>query len=481
MDGYHVKAYIYDLSRGLARTMSVPLLGRQINGIWHTSIVVFNEEFFFGGLGIESCPPGCTILGQPGEVFDLGLSHVPFELFMSYLQELAQTSYKASSYNLLNHNCNNFTSEVAQFLTGRDIPAHITNLPAEVLSTPFGQMIKPFIDNVANTPAGGHVLFDTEGMAPAQVLAPGADLPQTPTVSSASDSGASGGRVAGNGIGATVSSSSASHVAHAGQPVTFSSMKPTIDDVRAMHSSQHGTAGPLLVEAAEFVSSRDCSWSISKAHVEAIASAIAGSATTAPSERLGLLLLLQRCIADPRIADLWLLAGSSFAPVFSLAIDSTLDLDLAEASMQTVCNMCSTKAGHNYVVSSVKVPPASCGTLSQQKDAAELLCVSGLLSTSEVTTSAGAALALNLSRYTVSEDLCVAVASALLQRLGEAQASSFTEDVTCNMLSALINFATQNKQVAQLAAVMDVGGSVVAPPERTANLLAALRTVISGP
>lgn len=38
-------------------------------------------------------------------------------------------------YRLFEHNCNTFTNEVAQFLTGNKIPSYITDLPSEVLST----------------------------------------------------------------------------------------------------------------------------------------------------------------------------------------------------------------------------------------------------------------------------------------------------------------------------------------------------------
>lgn len=31
--------------------------GRQIEGIWHTAIVAFGREYFFGSAGIQSCPP----------------------------------------------------------------------------------------------------------------------------------------------------------------------------------------------------------------------------------------------------------------------------------------------------------------------------------------------------------------------------------------------------------------------------------------
>jgi hypothetical protein len=33
-------------------------IGKQINGVWHTGIVVYGEEYYFGGMGgIESCQP----------------------------------------------------------------------------------------------------------------------------------------------------------------------------------------------------------------------------------------------------------------------------------------------------------------------------------------------------------------------------------------------------------------------------------------
>lgn len=38
-------------------------------------------------------------------------------------------------YHLLDNNCNSFSNEVAEFLTGNPIPSYITNLPAEVMET----------------------------------------------------------------------------------------------------------------------------------------------------------------------------------------------------------------------------------------------------------------------------------------------------------------------------------------------------------
>lgn len=58
-----VELYIYDLAQGMASHFS-GLVGFALEGIWHTSIVVFGHEWFFGSGGIEQCPPGSTMLGN---------------------------------------------------------------------------------------------------------------------------------------------------------------------------------------------------------------------------------------------------------------------------------------------------------------------------------------------------------------------------------------------------------------------------------
>lgn len=69
-----VKLYVYDLSNGMAKSLSRQLTGRQIDGIWysmessrtfcgplhddrHTSIVVYGKEVFYGQ-GIAVTAPG---------------------------------------------------------------------------------------------------------------------------------------------------------------------------------------------------------------------------------------------------------------------------------------------------------------------------------------------------------------------------------------------------------------------------------------
>ncbi|ORY25189.1 PPPDE putative peptidase domain-domain-containing protein [Naematelia encephala] len=139
-----VELYVYDLSRGMAKSMSLMLTGKQIDGIWHTSVVAYGREVFFGQ-GIMEAKPGATHHGAPLYKIDMGETSIDEETFQEYLTSL-QELYTPAAYHLIEFNCNHFTADVVGFLTGREIPNWISGLPAEFLSTPFGQAMRPQID-----------------------------------------------------------------------------------------------------------------------------------------------------------------------------------------------------------------------------------------------------------------------------------------------------------------------------------------------
>ncbi|XAR58718.1 hypothetical protein NMG60_11014214 [Bertholletia excelsa] len=154
-DGHKVSLNVYDLSQGLARQLSMTFLGKAIEGIWHTGLVVYGNEYYFGA-GVQHSPAGTTPYGTPIRMVDLGVTHVPKDVFETYLQEISPR-YTAENYSLLTHNCNNFTNEVAQFLVGATIPDYILNLPNEVMSSPMGPLILPMIQNLETTLKAGAV------------------------------------------------------------------------------------------------------------------------------------------------------------------------------------------------------------------------------------------------------------------------------------------------------------------------------------
>ncbi|KAF1970977.1 DUF862-domain-containing protein [Bimuria novae-zelandiae CBS 107.79] len=139
-----VQLYVYDLSQGLARSMSRQFLGIHIDAVYHTSIVLQGIEYYFGQ-GVQTCRAGATHHGKPMEIINLGRTELPIEVALEYLESL-MTVYTAESYDLFTHNCNNFSNDFAMFLVGKGIPEHITNLPETVLNTPMGSMLRAQID-----------------------------------------------------------------------------------------------------------------------------------------------------------------------------------------------------------------------------------------------------------------------------------------------------------------------------------------------
>ncbi|KAI9740235.1 MAG: hypothetical protein M1834_004813 [Cirrosporium novae-zelandiae] len=145
-----VKLYVYDLSRGLARTHSLAFIGTQIDAIYHTSVVFDNTEFYFGQ-GIQTCDPGSSHHGQPIEVLDMGRTELPLDLIYEYLDSLKQV-YTSETYDLFFKNCNIFSNDLCTFLVGSGIPQKILDVPNTFLNTPLGQMIRPQFDALTQAP-----------------------------------------------------------------------------------------------------------------------------------------------------------------------------------------------------------------------------------------------------------------------------------------------------------------------------------------
>ena len=117
---FRVTINLYDLSQGMARQMSKPLLGKQLDGIWHTGIVVYNEEFFYSG-GICRGISKQTPFGMPMKEIYLGDSNKSKQTFLNFLQTISH-KFQMETYDLFKNNCNNFTDECCKFLLGFGIP-----------------------------------------------------------------------------------------------------------------------------------------------------------------------------------------------------------------------------------------------------------------------------------------------------------------------------------------------------------------------
>ena len=157
---YPVKLHVYDLTQGMARAMSMPMVGVQVDLVPHSGIAVYGYEFFFSG-GIQAERGGWTGLPRC-ETLDLGTTEVPFELFLEFLKERAD-EFTMATYNLRSWNCNNFSDECAQFLLGCSIPRRIVGFAEDVLALPQLAGFAMMVENMGNPAAN----FAAQGMAEA--------------------------------------------------------------------------------------------------------------------------------------------------------------------------------------------------------------------------------------------------------------------------------------------------------------------------
>lgn len=130
---------IYDLSNGIAKLISPQLLGFQIDGVWHTSIEIFGNEYYFhGGLNVRKI--GTTPFSTCIERVSLGFTNCTHRNLVEFL-ECGKGSWGPESYDLMENNCNNFTNWLSNFLVDKNIPDHILDLPKKVKNTDFFKMI----------------------------------------------------------------------------------------------------------------------------------------------------------------------------------------------------------------------------------------------------------------------------------------------------------------------------------------------------
>mmetsp|Transcript_6110 Transcript_6110/g.9362 ORF Transcript_6110/g.9362 Transcript_6110/m.9362 type:complete len:600 (+) Transcript_6110:37-1836(+) len=154
---YEVRLAVYDLSRGMARTLSGQFLGpaHAIDIIPHTALIVYDREYYFGG-GIQSTLP--ADFRNRMQLFPiektLGYTSVSQAEFENWCTAKMQSGeWNAAAYDLLHRNCNNFSHDAA--LHGlhlpKGVPDWILQVPQKFLSSPMGQTIRPMLEQMQVT------------------------------------------------------------------------------------------------------------------------------------------------------------------------------------------------------------------------------------------------------------------------------------------------------------------------------------------
>lgn len=158
-----VQLAIYDLSMGMASTLSGQLLGLEhaVPMIPHTAIIVFGREYFFSS-GIQNMHPNSFRQSrgiQPVQVITVGHTGVSKERFDHWCYNDdnsdndtngARRLYNEHSYDLFQRNCNHFSDYALKHGLSMDtgVPQWILDIPDKVRRSPMGQMLMPMMQGV---------------------------------------------------------------------------------------------------------------------------------------------------------------------------------------------------------------------------------------------------------------------------------------------------------------------------------------------
>ncbi|CAE7848282.1 DESI1 [Symbiodinium necroappetens] len=85
-------------------------------GIWHTGVLAFGREYWFGGKVLASEPGKAPFPPGPIRCSDLGTTLHTKEELEDWLRFEVVPRYTRDNYDILSHNCNHFSDEVVGFL-----------------------------------------------------------------------------------------------------------------------------------------------------------------------------------------------------------------------------------------------------------------------------------------------------------------------------------------------------------------------------
>jgi Ca2+-binding EF-hand superfamily protein len=141
-----VSLIFYDISTSATKSLSRILFGKKIEGIWHTSILAFGYEWWYGGDCFQSRPFSTPFGATPTRTEEIGETTRSLQELKEFVRSKMRKKYNYDSYDVITNNCNNFTNDVSGFLVHRGIRRSIVSLPGDLLSGGIARLMRPFLN-----------------------------------------------------------------------------------------------------------------------------------------------------------------------------------------------------------------------------------------------------------------------------------------------------------------------------------------------
>ncbi|KAI5181612.1 desumoylating isopeptidase 1 [Nematocida sp. AWRm80] len=139
-DRLEVELWVYDISNPILHQLLSQFLQLNIDGIWHSSVVVFGKEYYYFNT-ICTSTPGNTHFGIPKRKISFGSTKITETELNDYIKSI-YSRYSHDKYDILDNNCNHFTNHILEYLVDKQVPEYIMNLSEHIKNTPFAELIR---------------------------------------------------------------------------------------------------------------------------------------------------------------------------------------------------------------------------------------------------------------------------------------------------------------------------------------------------
>mmetsp|Transcript_114988 Transcript_114988/g.199404 ORF Transcript_114988/g.199404 Transcript_114988/m.199404 type:complete len:659 (+) Transcript_114988:93-2069(+) len=143
---HEVILHMYDLTNGMAQTLAPWLLGMELQGVWHTGVVVYGREYFFSRDTVFD-EPGKTSFGKPTKIIHLGYTLWRQEEMHTYIVEELKPIYHRDSYDVYDNNCNNFSNSLCQYLLAKRLPEEVQRQPDFLRRSTALKILRPIMNS----------------------------------------------------------------------------------------------------------------------------------------------------------------------------------------------------------------------------------------------------------------------------------------------------------------------------------------------
>jgi len=145
---HDVVLHCYDVSDGLVSNISPWAACQSIEGIWHTSVVVFGKEFYWSSV-VRFEKPRETVWGDPTKEIAMGSTWFREDEFVRFIVKELHPVFTKEAYDVLSFNCNHCCDRLCMWLTGNHVPDKFLHQAQNIMEEESIEFFRPMIQRLS--------------------------------------------------------------------------------------------------------------------------------------------------------------------------------------------------------------------------------------------------------------------------------------------------------------------------------------------